>query len=198
MPVNSSTAPEPDNLALVWQWLVTRLSEAPGDRDCPLRLMTLSSVDGEARPQARHVILRAFDATAIVASFYSDARSGKVVELKGRPDVALTFYDPAAEVQIRAQARASRRWDPESRASAWHNLPATSRLSYATRQAPGSAISAPFTVGRDTVDSEQAYRRFAIIDCEISEVDYLHLHHGGHRRAGFSRGDHWQGSWRVP
>lgn len=182
----------------MWQWLLARLAHAPGDRDCPLRIMTLSSVDSAARPQARHVILRAFDDISVVASFYSDARSGKVVELKSRPDVALTFYDPAAAVQIRAMARASRRWDPASRAAAWADLPTSNQRDYATRQAPGSPLNTPFTVGRDTVDAEHAYRRFAIIDCEILEIDYLHLHQGGHRRAGFSRADHWQGNWRVP
>jgi pyridoxamine 5'-phosphate oxidase len=188
----------PGDIEGVWQWVLERLKRAPAERDSPLRLMTLSTIDSDGRPRARYVVLRSFDPVALQATFYADARSPKLLEIQHSPAVALTFFDPVAQVQIRAAAQARRRRDPDSRTRAWRELHPPGRLSYASLQAPGHVLEQPFVAARDTLDADTAYRRFAIVDCDFDEVDYLHLREGGHQRAAFARDRRWRGQWQVP
>ena len=74
--------------------------------------MTLSTVSAEGRPSARVVLLKGIDAQGLV--FYTNTRSRKGQEIAARPDVALTFWWPELESQVRFEGRALRVEDAEA------------------------------------------------------------------------------------
>ena len=67
--------------------------------------MTLSTVGADGRPSARIVLLKGVDAEGLV--FYTNYTSRKGREIMARPEVALTFWWPQLESQVRFEGRAS-------------------------------------------------------------------------------------------
>ena len=74
--------------------------------------MTLSTVGPDGRPSARVVLLKGVDARGLV--FYTNSRSRKGREVLANPNVALTFWWPQIETQVRFEGAASRVTDEES------------------------------------------------------------------------------------
>src|SRR5205807_8228308 len=74
--------------------------------------MTLSTVGADGRPSARIVLLKGVDAEGLV--FYTNTRSRKGREIEQRPDVALTFWWPQLEQQVRFEGRAGRVGEAEA------------------------------------------------------------------------------------
>jgi pyridoxamine 5'-phosphate oxidase len=74
--------------------------------------MTLSTVGADGRPSSRIVLLKGADEGGLV--FYTNSRSRKGREILARPDVALTFWWPLLERQVRFEGRAERVSDAES------------------------------------------------------------------------------------
>jgi pyridoxamine 5'-phosphate oxidase len=74
--------------------------------------MTLSTVSADGRPSARIVLLKGIDAEGLV--FYTNTLSRKGREIAGRADVALTFWWPQIESQVRFEGRAARVGDSEA------------------------------------------------------------------------------------
>ena len=66
--------------------------------------MTLSTVGADGRPSARIVLLKGVDPDGLV--FYTNTRSRKGREIADRVDVALTFWWPQLESQIRFEGPA--------------------------------------------------------------------------------------------
>jgi pyridoxamine 5'-phosphate oxidase len=89
--------------------------------------MTLSTVDGEGRPQSRYVLLRGLDERGFW--FFTNTESAKGVALAGNPNAALTF----AWLQLHRQLRVSGRVEP---------LPARLSDAYFARRSRGSQIGA--------------------------------------------------------
>lgn len=63
--------------------------------------MTLATVDGEGRPSARIMLLKALDGRGFV--FYTNYESRKGSDLAGRPRAALTFFWKELERQVRIE-----------------------------------------------------------------------------------------------
>jgi pyridoxamine 5'-phosphate oxidase len=74
--------------------------------------MTLSTVGPDGRPSARIVLCKAADSRGLV--FYTNSQSHKGRELLAHPNVALTFWWPQLEQQVRFEGKASRVSDAES------------------------------------------------------------------------------------
>jgi len=66
--------------------------------------MTLSTVGADGRPSARIVLLKGIDANGLV--FYTNTLSRKGREITARDDVALTFWWPQLESQVRFEGPA--------------------------------------------------------------------------------------------
>jgi pyridoxamine 5'-phosphate oxidase len=69
-------------------------------------------VGADGRPSARVVLLKGVDERGLV--FYTNSTSRKGREILARPDVALTFWWPQLEQQVRFEGRVSRVSDEES------------------------------------------------------------------------------------
>src|SRR5438128_11716994 len=77
--------------------------------------MTLATVGADGRPSARVVLLKGADEDGLV--FYTNLESRKGREALARPDVALLFWWPPLESQVRFEGRAER--VPEEEADAY-------------------------------------------------------------------------------
>lgn len=67
--------------------------------------MTVATVDEEGKPSARVVLLKDFDARGFV--FYTNQKSRKGREILRTPWMALVFYWPELEYQVRIEGRAN-------------------------------------------------------------------------------------------
>ena len=74
--------------------------------------MTLSTVGADGRPSARVVLLKGIDGDGLV--FYTNYNSRKGREILARPDVALTFWWPPLESQVRFEGRATQVGEAEA------------------------------------------------------------------------------------
>ena len=74
--------------------------------------MTLATVDGAGRPNARAVLLKGFDRNGFV--LYTNYESRKSREIEQNPNVCLLFYWAELERQVRIGGTASRVPDAES------------------------------------------------------------------------------------
>jgi pyridoxamine 5'-phosphate oxidase len=66
--------------------------------------MTLSTVGADGRPSARIVLLKGVDSEGLV--FFTNTRSRKGREIASKADVALTFWWPQIESQVRFEGPA--------------------------------------------------------------------------------------------
>lgn len=74
--------------------------------------MTLSTVGADGRPSARIVLLKGVDARGLV--FYTNTLSRKGRQIAAQPAVALTFFWPQLEAQVRFEGDALRVADAEA------------------------------------------------------------------------------------
>ena len=91
---------EADPFAQFAKWL----DEAIAARVPEPNAMTLATVDAASRPSARIVLLKSFDARGLVFHTNYDSRKGR--ELAANARVALLFFWPELERQIRIEGRA--------------------------------------------------------------------------------------------
>ncbi len=67
--------------------------------------MNVATCGKDGKPQGRMVLLKAYDQNGFI--FYTNYESGKGRAIRENPDVALTFYWPALDYQIRIQGKAT-------------------------------------------------------------------------------------------
>ena len=147
------------------------------------------SADG---PQARVLVLRAFEAATRTFAFHTDTRSAKLVELSGDARVALTFYDSARKVQVRINGTAAVHAGDALSHQRWAASRPSSLRCFAGSQ-PGAISSVPTSglpaqmEGREpeVLELADAEPHFAVLTVAAQRLEWLHLHTRGQRRAAF-------------
>jgi pyridoxamine 5'-phosphate oxidase len=86
---------ETDPLRQLERWIAEAVEAEVGEPNA----MTLATVDGDGRPDARVVLLRRITATSLV--WFTDRRSAKGEQLAGAPHAALVFHWQPLERQVR-------------------------------------------------------------------------------------------------
>ena len=182
----------PDLESRIW----TDLLEAVTSPNAPWRTPVVSNaVDGEHAVDARVMVMRASSRERAALTCFTDSRSPKLRAMERETRLAWTFHDPVRKVQLRAATRVRIHVGDAVAAEAWKTVPEGSRRNYATRLAPGTAITAP-DEGRDF-----AVAYFAVLVATVAELDWLWMADDGHRRAVFRYDDtgRWvDAGWRVP
>ena len=79
-------------------------SEIISTEDRAQNAMLLATVNKEGRPSARVVLLKQFDERGVV--FYTNYNSKKAQDILENPNVALTFFSPKLEREIRIEGTA--------------------------------------------------------------------------------------------
>jgi pyridoxamine 5'-phosphate oxidase len=175
----------------VWQ----ELTRAPHDRHHEWRTPVLSTqgLSGSG-PQARTVVLRHADAQLWLLRVFTDARSPKCAELAAQPLTQLTFWSKRLNWQLRAAARATVLTEGEVVDAAWQRVAQSAAAGdYTSALAPGSSQSdaqAALAKGSTSV------HHLAVIEFQVSALDWLALRKEGHQRAVLSPSNVLE--WLVP
>lgn len=172
----------------------------------PFYRPALTTIDGGI-PEVRTVILRGFSEKDRTLICHCDARSPKVSQIRGNPNVGWLFYHPERWLQLRLSGTASVHTDDHTADHQWEKVRLTSRINYCAGKAPGSPVEKPTSGLPDflrekapkLLDHQQARNNFAAIVCRFDRMDWLLLKLTGHIRAKF----HWQddrmrASWVIP
>jgi 3-hydroxyisobutyrate dehydrogenase len=153
----------------------------------------------------RTVVLRKAIPETKELRFHTDTRSKKWQELTLNPSISALFYDAADRIQIRVKGRAELQLNNEITTAAWQKTSLSSRRCYLTNFDPSSFTDNPTSGLPEHIEqenfsleeSEMGYQNFGIVSIKVQNIDWLWLHHAGHRRAYF---DYVSGSfsWMIP
>ena len=181
-------------LQTVFDATLARLARAAVDGKSPWRLPILATVSADLGPQARIVVLRAFDRAQMRFTAYTDARTPKRAEIAGDPRTSLLFWDKGVSLQLRASAHARIETEGPAVDAAKATLGDYQSSDYARWAVPGSPAEAA-----ETGLHEDPLAHFALLTLTADRLDWRELARTGHRRALFSRSDAgWDGVWTVP
>jgi len=182
----------------IWKELV----RATHDRHHAWRTPVLATVGADGRPNARTVVLRkvsAADGGSI--QIYTDRRSPKVAELTAQPSACLVFWSARLSWQLRVAVDVSIQTEGPSVDALWQTVKQTRAAGdYLGLLAPGHSLTDESGVTDDPTDdptviaAEQTVH-FAVLIARVSEMDWLELGRGQHRRARIVD-DQWQ--WLAP
>jgi len=153
----------------------------------------------------RTVVLRKAVPESKELRFHTDTRSKKWQELIVNPSISALFYDAADRIQVRVKGRVVLQFNNDITTAAWQKTSLSSRRCYLTNFDPSSFTDHPTSGLPEYIEqenftieeSEIGYQNFGIVSIQVQNIDWLWLHHAGHRRAYF---DYETGSfsWMIP
>lgn len=182
----------------LWRAACAALAQGAADPGSAWRNLALATTGADGGARVRTVVLRGFDAAARSLEIHTDARSGKMAELRACPLASLHGWDTAARVQLRARGGVRLHCQDDVSAAAWATLRAATRATYRVGLPPGAAIDGPVPPAPE-LDDNSAYAVFCVVRLDIDEIDMLELGQDGHRRARFTwAGGVRQATWLVP
>lgn len=175
----------------LWGRMWQTLGRGVADGKHPARLPTFATVSPDGWPEARSVVLRSATQEDGTVSVQTDLTSSKMTSLRASPRAALHVWDRKQALQIRLQTEVTVEHGDTVR-DIWAAVPDVGRQSYGITPPPGTAIS-------DALDYVKAPdpATFAVLTCQIVQVDLVHLG-DDHRRAGYTRTGDWAGQWLSP
>ena len=197
--------PRPATLADVHTALWQELTRAPRDKHHEWRTPVLATVDGDVA-DARTVVLREVDAESATLVFFSDARAGKLAQLRAAPLGTVVMWSRRLSWQLRLRVALSADTEGLAVATRWAQLRLSSAAQdYLSPLPPGIEATAP-AVPAQAQAQEQAIvpvlrsapperGHFALLRAQVLATDWLELHRDGHRRARF---DADGARWLVP
>ena len=153
----------------------------------------------------RTVVLRKAVPETKELRFHTDTRSKKWQELIVNPSISALFYDAADRIQIRVKGRAVLHFNNDITAAAWQKTSLSSRRCYLTNFDPSSFTDHPTSGLPEHIEQEKftleeseiGYQNFGIVSIQVQNIDWLWLHHAGHRRAYFDYvSERFQ--WMIP
>lgn len=167
------------------------LARGSRDRKSPAHTPTLATVGLDGAPRLRTVVLRGFSLVERTARVHSDARAGKLEELRADARAGLHAYHVGQKLQVRLSGRMTVHAGDEIAAEIWAGMRGFSKRCYFAQPAPGSPVSEP-TSGIEGVDlasevatkaDRAAFANFAVLILAFHSLEVLYLHADGHRRA---------------
>lgn len=184
-----------------WRQLVS----APKQKSAGFKTMTVAT-NTAAGADARTVVLRQVDEVRRYLWFHTDARADKVIQLEAFPNATLLFWDDKRQVQLRLTVETRLHMDDYVADEQWKGLWVGSRKTYLSERAPGSELPEPYPgfpahLGEELpteADSEAGRQNFAVIECRVLSMEYLHLGRGGQTRALFQYEPERKLTWLAP
>lgn len=153
-------------------------------------------------PELRTVILRSVDENSSSIHFHSDIRSKKIVDIEKNNSVGALFYDSSRRIQLRIQGLASVESNNDKTKKVWQSMRNESKLCYMGPFAPSSTMKSflpnlpnnPLNKINQN-DDKLGYSRFCRVKIVIKTIDWLQLHHKGHKRLLFKFEDKVRSKW---
>lgn len=189
-----------------WQQLIAA-SEQKQDQSIGsgFKLMTVATSTSRGA-DARMVVLRQADATHKYVWFYTDARSEKVLQLEAFPTATLLLWDSNLQIQLRLTVETRLHTDDYIADEYWGKLWIGGRKAYLSEPKPGTEQPHPYpgfpehladNVPSDE-ESEAGRKNFAVIECRVLAMEYLHLSRSGQMRACFQYEPESKMVWLAP
>lgn len=183
----------------VLQSVYRELKRAGTDTDHAFRFFTFATAgSGHGDPRVRMVVLRSFEPDWHF-EFYTDARSGKVEELRRHPVTESLFWNPSQRVQLRVSAASSVHHDDELSNKRWHHVQGDDQKAYASPVSPGQPIADPSDA--HSWPEHMDARHFAVVRSRPYAIKVLQISGLKHLALEYSRNDEtgeWMGSWIAP
>jgi len=184
-----------------WQ----QLASAPESEQDPFKLMTIATCTDKGA-DARMVVLRQVDATRKYVWFHTDARSEKVIQLEAFPMATLLFWDDKKQIQLRLVIETRLHTDDYVADDQWRALWTGSRKLYLSELKPGTEQQNPYPGFPEHFgerlptdeESEEGRKNFAVIECRVLSMEYLHLSRAGQTRAFFQYEPESKLVWLAP
>ena len=180
------------------------LDDAVTNRGSPFRIPVFictrqDEIDG------RIVVLRKSDRKNNLLQFHTDFRSLKVDILKKNNKASLLFYDKEEKIQLRVKVECEVNNQNFTTEESWKKTQHISRRCYLTDSPPGTSSDNPTSGMISKLEdfdytmekSEEGYKNFTVIKCNIKSIEWLYLAAKGHRRAKFNIENN-KNNWLVP
>ncbi len=157
------------------------------------RTMCVGTIGENNDASLRMVINRKVNESQKTIYFYTDNRSRKFEDLQRDNRITLLFYDAKQRVQIVLKVTVKMHKNDSLSNDRWKSLSPQARLGYMTINAPNSKSKAP-TLGYDgkfseikptVVESDLFQENFAVIVCQVYELEFLYLDYLGNRKANY-------------
>ena len=153
----------------------------------------------------RIVVLRKSDRANNILQFHTDLRSPKVGVLKKSKNASLVFYDKEEKIQLRVKVECEANNQNSTTEESWKKTKHISRRCYLTDSPPGTESENPTSGMISKLEdfdytmeqSEEGYKNFTVIKCNIKSIEWLYLAAKGHRRAKFDLETN-KNYWLVP
>ena len=183
-------------------WLM--LDDAITNRSSQFRTPTFICGD-QLDFDGRIVVLRKSDQKNNLLQFHSDIRSDKIEKLKKNSKAAMLFYDKEEKIQVRLKVDCTINHENDVTKDSWSKTQHISRKCYLVDNGPGSESEIPTSGLKPELDnfdytkeqSEEGYRNFTVIQCEVKLIEWLYLAAKGHRRARFNLENN-KNTWLIP
>ena len=153
----------------------------------------------------RIVVLRKSDRENNLLQFHTDFRSPKVEILKNNNKASLLLYDKEEKIQLRVKVNCEINNQNSITKESWKKTQHISRRCYLTDSPPGTSSENPTSGMISKLEdfdytmeqSEDGFKNFTVIKCNIKSIEWLYLAAKGHRRAMFDI-ENKKESWLVP
>ena len=183
-------------------WLM--LDDAVTNRGSPFRIPVFMCVH-QNEIDGRIVVLRKSDRGNNLLQFHTDFRSQKVDILKKNNKASLLFYDKEEKIQLRVKIECEVNNQNSITEESWKKTQHISRRCYLTDSPPGTISENPTSGMISKLEdfdytmeqSEDGYKNFTVIKCNIKSIEWLYLAAKGHRRAKFDLETN-KNTWLVP
>lgn len=175
------------------------LKRAGTNKHHAFRFFTFATAGaGNGNPGVRMVVLRSFEADWHF-EFYTDARSGKVEEVRRHPVTESLFWNPSQRVQLRVSATTTIHNGDQLSSERWRQVQGEDQKAYASPVSPGQPIADPSDAHSwpEFIDA----RNFAVIRSRPYCIKVLQISGLKHLALEYSRDDEtgeWTGSWIAP
>lgn len=186
---------EQEALSEIFHSIRHELHRGALDHKHPFRYISLATQTG-IELDLRYVVLREVDSDM---NFYifSDARTRKVLQATANPKVAILFYHPKKNVQIRIKGEATVHQQDDVSLAMWSKVQGESKKAYNPVIAPGSRITHPEEAHQwpEIMNDEN----FTVIKISPNYIDALQLNAQKHLRVAFSKSNEdWEMNWIAP
>ena len=193
--------PSPDTL---WRQCWDLVARGSRDKKHAFNTPCTATVTPEGWPRQRTLVLRDYDREAFTLSCWTDRRSLKVRDLDHHNVFHWCFWDPRSRIQFTTSGPTE--WLSDDRAHhLFDSLPKHSRKSYATVQAPSSALAEARDglpgdwEARELAETRYAREHFGVLVTRLERAEVLRLDRQGHLRMAGTRGQgKWDLAWVVP
>ena len=193
-----------DNFKEIENKYWSMLEDAVTNRNSPFRIPVFicanqNEIDG------RIVVLRKSDRVKNLLQFHTDFRSSKINVLKRNSNASLVFYDKEEKIQLRIKVNCIINNQNSVTEDSWEKTKHISRRCYLTDDPPGTVSNNPTSGMISKLEdfdytmeqSEEGYKNFTVIQCDIKSIEWLFLAAKGHRRARFDV-ESKKNIWLVP